>query len=98
MNFSSCGYTGLEMHPALKAAVAEAVHRYGTQFSTTRTFLSSPQYPAAEVALTEMFGRPTAISASTNMSTIPTLVGAWCGVRNCAGRCKRDQRWCHAWD
>ncbi|WP_405063600.1 aminotransferase class I/II-fold pyridoxal phosphate-dependent enzyme [Kribbella sp. NBC_01505] len=79
VNFSSCGYTGLEMHPALKAAVAEAVHRYGTQFSSTRTFLSSPQYPAAEAALTEMFGRPTAISASTsmgNMSAIPTLVGA----------------------
>jgi 7-keto-8-aminopelargonate synthetase-like enzyme len=78
VNFSSCGYTGLEMHPALKAAVAAAVHRYGTQFSTTRTFLSSPQYPAAEAALSEMFGRPTAISASTsmgNMATIPTLVG-----------------------
>lgn len=78
VNFSSCGYTGLEMHPVLKNAVAEAVHRYGTQFSTTRAFLSSPQYAEAEAALTTVFGRPAAISASTsmgNMSALPTLVG-----------------------
>lgn len=79
VNFGSCGYTGLEMHPVLKAAVADGVERYGTQFSTTRTFLSSPQYAAAEAALTEMFGRPTGIAASTsmaNLSAIPTLVGS----------------------
>ncbi|MDX6283696.1 MAG: hypothetical protein QOH03_4767 [Kribbellaceae bacterium] len=79
VNFSSCGYTGLEMHPALKDAVAEAVHRYGTQFSTTRAFLSAPQYAEAEAALTTLFGRPAAISASTtmgNLSALPTLVGS----------------------
>jgi 7-keto-8-aminopelargonate synthetase-like enzyme len=77
VNFSSCGYTGLEMHPVLKAAVADAVQAYGTQFSTTRTFLSSPQYAAAEAALTTLFGRPTAISASTtlgNLAAIPILI------------------------
>ncbi|GAA3577802.1 hypothetical protein GCM10022235_54770 [Kribbella ginsengisoli] len=78
VNFSSCGYTGLEMHQGLKDAVAEAVQRYGTQFSTTRAFLSAPQYAEAEAALTTLFGRPAAISASTtmgNLSAIPTLVG-----------------------
>lgn len=73
VNFSSCGYTGFEMHPALKTAVAEAADRYGIQFSTTRTFLSSPQYAAAEAALTTLFGRPAAISASTSMGNLAAL-------------------------
>lgn len=79
VNFSSCGYTGLEMHPMLKGAVAAAVHRFGTQFATTRTFLSSPQYAAAEAALTKLFDRPAAISASTsmgNLAALPILVGS----------------------
>ncbi|NEA33215.1 aminotransferase class I/II-fold pyridoxal phosphate-dependent enzyme [Streptomyces sp. SID13031] len=79
VNFGSCGYTGLEMHPALKDAVAEAVQRYGTQFSTTRAFLSSPQYADAEAALSTLFGRPAAISASTsmgNLAALPILVGS----------------------
>lgn len=79
VNFGSCGYTGLETHPALTAAVADAVQRFGTQFATTRVFLSSPQYTAAEAALSTLFGRPTAISASTsmgNLAAIPTLVGS----------------------
>ncbi|MEV6417125.1 aminotransferase class I/II-fold pyridoxal phosphate-dependent enzyme [Kribbella sp. NPDC051718] len=78
VNFSSCGYTGLEMHPVLKGAVATAADRFGTQFATTRTFLSSPQYAAAEAALTRLFGRPAAISASTtmgNLAALPILVG-----------------------
>jgi 7-keto-8-aminopelargonate synthetase-like enzyme len=76
VNFGSCGYMGLETHPALIAAVIGAVRRYGTQFSATRAYVSSPDHPAAEAALTEMFGRPTAIAPSTsmaNMAVITTL-------------------------
>ena len=77
VNFGSSGYMALETHPELTAAVIDAVMRYGTQFSSTRAYLSAPGYRQAEDRLSEMFGRPTAIAASTsmaNMSVITTLV------------------------
>ncbi|MFI6132657.1 hypothetical protein [Micromonospora sp. NPDC051141] len=79
VNFGSCSYLGLETHPMLRAAVAEAVDRYGTQFSSSRAYLSAPAYEAAEQTLGELFGRPTVITPSTTMghlATMPTLVAS----------------------
>ncbi len=78
INFGSCSYLGLETHPVLTSAVAEAALRYGTQFASSRVYLSAPQYSTVENALTELFGRPTALFSSTtlgHMATIPTLAG-----------------------
>src|SRR5262245_52062071 len=55
VNFGSCSYLGLEMHPALRAGVVEAVNRYGTQFSSSRTYISAPAYAEAEQALSTLF-------------------------------------------
>jgi 7-keto-8-aminopelargonate synthetase-like enzyme len=77
INFGSCSYLGLEMHPALKAAVADAAERYGTQFSSSRAYLSSPAYVEAEQTLSTLFGRPTLITSSTTMghiATMPTII------------------------
>jgi 7-keto-8-aminopelargonate synthetase-like enzyme len=79
VNFGSCSYLGLEMHPALRAGVIEAVHRYGTQFSSSRTYISAPAYVEAEQALSTLFDRPTIITPSTTMghvATLPTVVGS----------------------
>src|SRR4051794_7628503 len=79
VNFGSCSYLGLETHPALKAGVVEAVERFGTQFSSSRAYLSAPAYAAAEGALSTLFGRPTLITPSTTMghvAALPTLLGA----------------------
>jgi 7-keto-8-aminopelargonate synthetase-like enzyme len=79
VNFGSCSYLGLEMHPALRAGVVEAVGRYGTQFSSSRAYVSSPDYALAEALLTELFGRPALISSSTtlgHLAAMPTLVGS----------------------
>ncbi len=79
VHFGSCSYLGLETHPALVAAVVDAVTRYGTQFSSSRTYVSAPGYPPAEAALTDMFGRPALISPSTTMghlAALPVLVGS----------------------
>ncbi|SDX97711.1 7-keto-8-aminopelargonate synthetase [Amycolatopsis xylanica] len=73
VNFGSCGYTGLETHPSLKAAVIEAVQRYGTQFSATRAYVSSPDYPATEAALSELFGRPALVTSSTSMANMAAI-------------------------
>ncbi len=37
LNFASCSYLGLELDLRLKAGAIDAVERYGTQFSSSRT-------------------------------------------------------------
>jgi 7-keto-8-aminopelargonate synthetase-like enzyme len=77
VNFGSCSYLGLETHPAMRAGVIDAVERYGTQFSSSRAFLSAPAYGAAERALTALFGRETILTPSTtlgHLAALPTVV------------------------
>jgi 7-keto-8-aminopelargonate synthetase-like enzyme len=77
VNFGSCSYLGLETDPRMKAAVRDAVDRYGTQFSSSRTYASAPLYRVAEEELTEVFGRPVIVAPSTSIghiATMPTLV------------------------
>ena len=42
INFGLCSYLGLEMHPRLKQGAIDAVLRYGTQFASSRCYLSIP--------------------------------------------------------
>ena len=56
VSFGSCSYLGLELDDRLKQATIDAVLRYGTQFSSSRGYLSSPQYIELEALLGEMFG------------------------------------------
>ena len=79
VNFGSCSYLGLETHPALKAGAMEATERYGTQFSSSRAYLSAPQYTDAEALLGAIFGRPAMITSSTSLghiAALPTVVGS----------------------
>jgi 7-keto-8-aminopelargonate synthetase-like enzyme len=79
VNFGSCSYLGLETHPDLKAGVVDAVQRYGTQFSSSRAYISAPAYATAETLLAELFGRPVIVAPSTTMghvAALPTLLGA----------------------
>ncbi|MCB9647555.1 MAG: aminotransferase class I/II-fold pyridoxal phosphate-dependent enzyme [Deltaproteobacteria bacterium] len=56
LSFGSCSYLGLEYHPDLVAAVHDAVDRYGTQFASSRGYLSAPQYEEFEDCLSRIFG------------------------------------------
>ena len=56
LSFGSCSYLGLEHHPKLVAAVHDAVDRYGTQFASSRGYLSAPQYEEFEACLSRIFG------------------------------------------
>ena len=79
VNFGSCSYLGLETDPRMKAAVREAVERYGTQFSSSRTYASAPLYRQAEEELAVNFGRPVIVTPSTSLghiATMPTLIGS----------------------
>ncbi|WP_394838341.1 bifunctional aminotransferase class I/II-fold pyridoxal phosphate-dependent enzyme/GNAT family N-acetyltransferase [Pendulispora rubella] len=55
LSFSSCSYLSLENHPALVQGVHDAVDRYGTQFSSSRGYLSAPAYEELETRLSEIF-------------------------------------------
>ena len=77
INFGSCSYLGLETHPELKSAAIDAVQRYGTQFSSSRAYISAPDYAQVEELFSTLFDRPTLVTPSTTMghiATIPTLV------------------------
>ena len=77
VNFGSCSYLGLETDPRLKAAVKDAVDRYGTQFSSSRAYASAPLYRTVEDELAALFGRPVIVTPSTSIghvATMPTLI------------------------
>ena len=76
-NFGSCSYLGLEYNDTLKEGVKEAVDRYGTQFSTSRMYLSLGLYDEVEAELGKIFQKPLIASASTtlgHMATLPVIV------------------------
>jgi 7-keto-8-aminopelargonate synthetase-like enzyme len=77
--FGSCGYLGLEHDARLKAGAIDAVNRYGTQFSSSRAYVSSSYYEQAEGLLSKMFfNKPVLLMQSLtvgHMSNIPILVG-----------------------
>jgi 7-keto-8-aminopelargonate synthetase-like enzyme len=77
VNFGSCSYLGLELDPRLREAVCEAVMRYGTQFSSSRTYLSAPLYEELEFLLGEVFGGHVLVAPSTSLghlAALPVLV------------------------
>ena len=78
LSFGSCSYLGLELDPRLKAGAIDAVQRYGTQFSSSRSYLSVSLYSELEDQFRKMFNQPIVIAPSTtlgHMSNIPVLVG-----------------------
>jgi 7-keto-8-aminopelargonate synthetase-like enzyme len=79
LNFGSCSYLGLELDPRMKEAVCAAVMRYGTQFSSSRTYMSAPPYPQLEESLGLMFGGHVLVVPSTSLghiAALPVLIGA----------------------
>lgn len=67
VSFGSCSYLGLEMHPALIEGAKDALDRYGTQFSSSRSYLSSPLYHELEDSLSQIFGGHALVTPSTSM-------------------------------
>jgi len=73
INFGSCSYLGLEFHPSLINGVKEALENYGTQFSTSRTYLSLGLYDELEKELERIFEKPVIASASTSLGHLACL-------------------------
>lgn len=78
LNFGSCSYLGLEKRPELQQGTIEAVKKYGTQFSSSRTYVSHGLYKELENLLYQIFHRPLIVTASTtlgHLASIPVLIG-----------------------
>ncbi|MBF6468577.1 aminotransferase class I/II-fold pyridoxal phosphate-dependent enzyme [Nocardia beijingensis] len=80
INFSSYNYLGLSGHPAVVAAVQDAVARYGSSCSASRILSGEkPVHRALEAELAGLLGTEDAIALvgghSTNVTIIGHLVG-----------------------
>lgn len=67
VNFGSCSYMGLEMDNRLKEGAIEAVRKYGTQFSSSRTYVSCGNYKEFEELIAQMFDAPTLLSTCSTL-------------------------------
>lgn len=77
LNFGSCSYLGLELDPRLKAGAIEATERFGTQFSSSRAYMSSPPYAELETLFERIFGAPVVLAPTTSLahlSALPVLI------------------------
>ncbi|MBL7924769.1 MAG: aminotransferase class I/II-fold pyridoxal phosphate-dependent enzyme [Bacteroidia bacterium] len=77
-NFSSCSYLGLDLDQRLMAGAIDAVTRFGVQFSSSRSYLSSPLYGELEEKLSRIFKAPAAVFNTTtlgHLSNLPILIG-----------------------
>ena len=78
LNFGSCSYLGLELDERLKHGAIDAIMRYGTQFSSSRAYVSVTPYLEAESLLEKIFNRPVILASTVTLghsSNIPVLVG-----------------------
>jgi 7-keto-8-aminopelargonate synthetase-like enzyme/predicted N-acyltransferase len=77
LNFGTCGYLGLEMDQRLKDMCIDFTQRFGTQYSVSRTYVSSSINENLEDLLEQMYKKPVLVYSSTSsahISVIPTLV------------------------
>lgn len=75
-HFASCSYLGLELDPRLKEAAKEAVDRYGTLFSCSRTYLEAPLYRTLEEKFQQIFEKPCVVVGTTSLGHISWIPNA----------------------
>jgi 7-keto-8-aminopelargonate synthetase-like enzyme len=78
VNFGSCSYLGLEFENNIKQAGKDAIDAYGTQFSSSRAYVSPRYYETLESKLSTIFDAPTIVTPTTTLghiAAIPIVVG-----------------------
>ena len=78
INFGSCSYMGLETDERLITGAIDAVRRYGSQFASSRAYLSVALYQEIEELLAQIFEAPIILGPTVTLchqSNIPVLVG-----------------------
>lgn len=78
INFGSCSYLGLELDKSVIESSISATRKYGTQFSSSRAYLSLGLYGQLEEMFRNIFKTPVVIAPTTTLahsSAIPVVVG-----------------------
>ena len=79
VNFGTCGYMGLENHQRIIDKAVEYTHKYGVQFSVSRTYLTDSKSYILEDLLEKVFlNNPVITFTSTSIahtSVLPIVVG-----------------------
>ncbi len=78
IHFGSCGYLGLEIDPRLKESAIEAIMKYGTYFSCSRTYVSCGNYKELEDLLEKIFNAPILLTTNSTLghhSVMPIVIG-----------------------
>tara|TARA_Y200000002_G_scaffold378921_1_gene387210 strand:+ start:95 stop:1780 length:1686 start_codon:yes stop_codon:yes gene_type:complete len=76
INFGSCSYLGLEHRDELKQKSIEAIHRFGTQYSSSVTYMSLGMYSDLREKYKKIFGANVIIAPTTTLghaSCIPLI-------------------------
>lgn len=76
-NFGSCSYLGMEFDPRLKAGAIQGIETFGTQFSSSRAYVSTGQYGQLEDRLKSIFNAFPVVSPTTSLghiATLPTII------------------------
>ena len=79
VNFASCSYLGLEFHSSLKKNSIDAIDRFGTQFSSSRAYLSLGIYQELTQKLDKIFGGHTVVTPTTtlgHLAAIPVITSS----------------------
>ncbi len=77
VHFGSCSYLGLELDPRLKQGAIDAVRHFGTQFSSSRAYISAPPYHELTSLFADMFGAVPVIAPTTSLAhsaAIPVMI------------------------
>ncbi|MEV6257354.1 aminotransferase class I/II-fold pyridoxal phosphate-dependent enzyme [Nocardia sp. NPDC051911] len=83
LNFSSYNYLGLSGHPAVVAAVQEAVARYGSSCSASRILSGEkPVHRELEAEIAGLLGTEDAIALVGGHSTNVTIIGHLVGLED----------------
>jgi 7-keto-8-aminopelargonate synthetase-like enzyme len=73
LNFGCCSYLDLELREELREGAIEAVRRFGTQFSSSRSYLQLSLYDALEDAVEAMTGGYALVAPTTTLAHIAAL-------------------------
>lgn len=78
VNFGTCGYLGLEKHPALIEGATDLLKRFGTQLSMSRAYVRPPYIQELEELISQIFQGNKAIvytsTSTAHLSVIGTLI------------------------
>lgn len=73
VNFGSYSYLGLEHDYRLKEAAINAIERYGIQYPSSRTYVSSTPYRELEQLLGQMFQTPIILATTTTLAHVAVM-------------------------